>query len=150
MLLAAWSGSAARSRTMALPDITLPVVGAPYANKDKSNRQFEIMLCDPGDPLELVPEPKNRYDEHAIAVFSERGVQIGYITSERAPQLGALLRAGHTLVAIFQGPTPWGAFARVGIDRAPSLPPQRKAAPAPDELTDYDPGFSFEDLPPDE
>jgi hypothetical protein len=129
---------------------TLPIVGAPYANKDKSNRQFEIMLCDPGDLLQLVPEPKNPYDEHAVAVFSERGVQIGYVSSERAVQLALLLRAGRELFAVFQAATQWGAFARIGVDHIPSLPTQRTPVETPDEWGHDDPGFYPDDIPPDE
>jgi hypothetical protein len=132
---------------MSLRAITIPVVGAPYANKDKSNRQFEIMLCEPGDPLTLLPEPKNKYDEHAIAVFSERNVQIGYITSERAPFLLQLMRAGHDLHAIFQAQTSWGAFARIGIDEVPTLPLQRVK---PSEGSDPDSGFYPDWIPPDD
>lgn len=105
------------------------------------------MLCEPGDPIALVPEPKNKYDEHAVAVFSERGVQIGYITSERAPYLGQLLREGHELFAIFQGQTTWGAFARVGVDETPTLPPQKEK---PNDGSDPDSGFYPDWIPPDD
>ena len=132
---------------MAIPQMSLPIVGAPYANKDKSNRQFEIMLCEPGDPLTLVPEPKNKYDEHAIAVVSERGVQIGYVTSERAPYLGQLMRQGHELRAIFQAPTQWGCFARVAADEDPVL--RTRPAPPPTGA-DPDSGFYPDEIYPDD
>jgi hypothetical protein len=96
-------------------------------------RRFEIALCAPGDPLELRPEPKNPADEHAVAVYSERGVQIGYVSSERAVRIAQLIRQGHTVNAIFQEATSYGAVARVAFDgEEPVLPaaaPQREPEP---------------------
>lgn len=138
---------ASRPSSSLLPQISLAIVGAPYPNKDGGNRQFEIILCDPGDALSLVPEPENEFDEHAIAVFSERGVQIGYIESERAVYVGGLLRAGHELTVIFQSATSWGAFARIGIDEVPTLPAQRER---PAESGDPDSGFYPDWIPRDD
>ena len=103
---------------------SLAIVGADYPNKGKSpGRRFEIALCAPGDPLELRPEPENPADEHAIAVYSERGVQIGYVSSQRAPWIGSLIRRGHEPVAVFQEQTTYGAVIRVAFDgEAPLLP----------------------------
>jgi hypothetical protein len=112
-----------------LRPLSLAVVGVRYANKDKarSDRGFEIALCKPGEPVELRPEPKNRHDRHAIAVFSVRGIQLGYLTAERAPRIGALLRS-REVAAVFQAPAPHGAWIRVAFDgEAPSVP----AAPPP-------------------
>ncbi|WP_285020270.1 HIRAN domain-containing protein [Novosphingobium sp. fls2-241-R2A-195] len=107
-----------------LPALSLAVVGADYPNKGKMpGRRFEIALCAPGDPLELRPEPKNPADENAIAVYSERDVQIGYVTAERAPRIGQLIRQGHTITAIFQEATCYGAVARLAFDgEQPTLP----------------------------
>lgn len=109
---------------MSLAAVSLPIVGADYPNKGKSpTRRFEIALCAPGDPLELRPEPENPADEHAIAVYSERGVQLGYISSQRAVRVAQLIRQGHAITAIFQEATCFGAFARVSFDgTAPELP----------------------------
>lgn len=134
---------------MPIPSFSLAVVGAPYDNKDGSNREFEILLCSPGDIVELRPEPKNKYDEHAVAVLSKNGVQIGYINSERAPQIGSLFRAGHELFAIFQERTKWGCLIRLGVDEPPTLPPKRVER-RPSEGWDYDPGFEPDWIPPDE
>lgn len=61
-------------------EVTLAVVGMdfPKADKSGSSRRMELMLCRPGDPIELRPEPNNEHDPFAIAVFSER---------ERSPEL---------------------------------------------------------------
>lgn len=130
--------------TGAPPTMSLAVVGARYPNRDKSNRQFEAMTCRPGDPVELRPEPKNKHDENAIAVFSERGVQLGYLTAERAPRIGQLIRQGREVSAIFQAATPFGAWLRVAFDgENPVLPPDRTVPPIepeggwfPDEVWD--------------
>ena len=79
-------------------------------------------MCSAGEPLELRHEPKNPKDEHAIAVFSSRGVQIGYVTAERAPWIGKLL-GEREVRAIFQGHAKFGAWARVAFDgEEPVLP----------------------------
>lgn len=117
-----------------LAPITLAVVGAPFPNADGSDRRFEIRLCRPGEPIELRPEPKNRKDPRAIAVYSERGVQIGYLSAERAGRIGGIMRAGHDLRAIFQEETAFGAWIRVAFDGdRPHLPARRAAPPAEDD-----------------
>lgn len=97
------------------PPLSLAVVGAAHLNADGSNRQFEILLCEPGDPIELVPEPKNKFDEHAIAVFTATGAQIGYLSAERAPWIGARLKECD-VVAVFQRQAEFGAWIRVTFD----------------------------------
>lgn len=123
---------------------SVAVVGMRHANRDRSNRQFEIMLCRPGDPVELRPEPKNKHDENAIAVISERGVQLGYLSAERAPRIGQLIRQGREVQAVFQQATPFGAWLRVAFDgEVPELPADRAVPPTepeggwfPDEVWD--------------
>ncbi|MBG6118788.1 hypothetical protein IWY39_002592 [Sphingobium sp. JAI105] len=36
-----------------LPAILLAVVGVKHPNRDGGNRRSEILLCKPGDPIEL-------------------------------------------------------------------------------------------------
>lgn len=43
----------------------------------RSNNVFHLL----GEPVLLVPEPENPADPQAIAVFNERGVQIGSPTA---------------------------------------------------------------------
>lgn len=90
-------------------------MGAAFPSADGSNRQFEILLCKPGEPMDLVPEPKNKFDEHAIAVYSCRGMQIGYLSAERASRVGALL-AEYEVHAVFQRKADFGAWIRVSFD----------------------------------
>lgn len=126
--------------------LSLHVVGANHPNVDGSNRRFEILLCSPGEPVDLVPEPKNPVDPFAIAVFSTRGQQIGYLTAERAPWIGGMLRNGRELHAVFQEATPSGAAIRVAFDGEQAvLPPALLRGPAP-----ADTGFWPDDIPPDD
>lgn len=110
--------------------VSLAVVGIDYPNKRGPARRFELEMCSPGEPIELRPEPTNPNDEHAIAVFSCRGVQLGYLKSERAVWIGTLSRQGRTMSGIFQGATASAAWVRVAFDNDdPALPvvkPQRE------------------------
>jgi hypothetical protein len=130
-----------------LPAISLAVVGADYPNRRGPGRRFEIELCKPGDPVELRPEPKNPKDPRAIAVFSERGVQIGYLTAERCGRIGQLMSEGRELRSIFQEKTRSGAIIRVAFDGGePQLPPSRSAADEPG----WDPDFYPDEEPPED
>ena len=111
-------------------ELSLAVVGINYENADGGNRRFEVELCAPGDPIHLHREPKNKHDEYAVAVFTARGVQIGYLTAERAPWIGAKLSAGEEFVAVFQGLTATAAYVRIRFGGgAPTLPVQRDRPP---------------------
>lgn len=124
-------------------ELSLAVVGINYENTRGVGRRFELTQCSPGDPVELRLEPRNKHDENAVAVFSERGVQLGYLTAERAPWIGGKIRAGEPVVAIFQGLAETAAFIRARFDgERPTLPPQRPGAdPDPDFVADPDPGI---------
>lgn len=39
-----------------------------------------------GESLQMVPEPKNRYDSHAIRIETTDGVHVGYVPREKAQQ----------------------------------------------------------------
>ena len=139
---------------MAWSQLSVKIVGANHPNADGGNRRSEIAFSDAGEPMELRPEPKNPHDEHAIAAYSARGFQIGYVASERAVLLKGLMRDGHAVTAIFQDVATWGAIARVGIDCAPVLPPP---AATTDHDHDHDeqppaadPDFWPDYIPPDD
>lgn len=122
-------------------ELSLAVVGIDYANADKakSNRRFELLQCEPGDPVELRREPKNAHDPNAVAVFSERGIQVGYLTAERAPWIGGKIAAGEEAVAIFQALGGGTATIRVRFGGGePTLP---AASPPPPLQTSYDDDF---------
>ncbi len=102
---------------------SLAIVGIDYPNIKGPGRRFDLEICRPGEPVELRPEPKNPFDEHAIAVYSCRGIQLGYIKSERAVFIGTLWRQGHTTTAIFQALDATCGWLRVAFDGdVPTLP----------------------------
>lgn len=126
-------------------ELSARVVGVDHLNSDGSNRRFEIMLCQPGEPVELRPEPKNKADPHAIAVFNQRGGQMGYLTAERAPWIGSIINAGREVIAIFQEPARWGATVRIAFDGIwPTLPDPKPQQPK------NDPDFWPDFIPPDD
>jgi hypothetical protein len=122
--------------------LSLAIVGIDYPNKRGPGRRFELEICRPGEPIELRPEPNNQFDEHAIAVFSCRGIQLGYLASERAVFIGTLWRQKHQTRAIFQALEAKVGWLRVAFDgEEPVLPPLTTSKPAagadgfwPDEI----------------
>ena len=118
-------------------ELSLAVVGLDFANPDKSNsdRRFEMALCAPGEAVELRPEPRNRADRNAVAVFSLRGIQLGYLTAERAPWIGRKINDGETFEAVFQEATSSAAIIRVRFGGgAPTLPTPRSPQQQPDDF----------------
>ncbi|KQO13297.1 hypothetical protein ASF09_03340 [Sphingomonas sp. Leaf242] len=77
-----------------MDELTTSIVGIDFPNEDKSksNRRMECMLCAPGDVVELRLEPKNPFDANAVAIFSDRGTQLGYVSAERAPLIGKRIK----------------------------------------------------------
>ena len=125
--------------TARIPQQSVAVVGVEYPNLDKakSNRRFEIALCKPGEPVELRPEPKNRFDHRAVGVFSARGTQLGYLPAERCGRIGQLIRGGRELQAVFQAPARHGAWIRVAFDgEAPIVPEPQALSTTVDEFAD--------------
>lgn len=103
--------------------MSLAVVGADHPNRRGPGRRFELRLCSPGEPIELRPEPKNPADPRAIAVYSSRGVQLGYLTAERCGWIGGMLAEGVEIVAVFQARASFGAWIRISFDgTTPTIP----------------------------
>ena len=122
---------------MAAPDVTLAVVGADFLNKRGPTRRFELAMCAPGETVLLVLEPDNPADENAVAVFSCRDIQIGYLSAERAPRIRQLIMQGSDVKAIFQSHVGFGAYIRVSFDgNEPDLPPAFGSDPEPDFYPD--------------
>jgi HIRAN domain len=49
----------------------------------------------PGEPVKLIPEPKNPYDRNAVAVWdTNRRAHVGYVPAELAPTIGRIFRGG--------------------------------------------------------
>lgn len=116
-----------------LPSISLAVVGADYPNKRGPTRRFELAVCKPGERIDLIPEPKNKADKRAVAVFSDRGIQIGYLSAERCGRIGALIREGREIRAIFQQQTDYGAVVRVAFDGAEPVLPEPRPPRSPEQ-----------------
>lgn len=121
--------------------LSLAVVGANFDNRNGPSRRFEIAICKPGDVVKLIPEPSNPADPRAIAIYSARDVQIGYVRAERAALIGAAIRHGG-VSAIFQRAESWGATIRVHLDGTvatlPAISENREAKLAgPDDFDDW-------------
>lgn len=116
-----------------MQELSLAVVGLDFPNRDKSSRRFEIALCAPGDPVELRPEPKNPVDPRAVAVYSERGMQIGYLSAERCGLVGKRIRAGEEVSAVFQEADRYKAVIRARFGGGAPTLPARAEGPEPDE-----------------
>lgn len=125
---------------MPLPSLSLAVVGADYPNKRGPTRRFEIALCVPGEPVELVPEPRNPADPRAVAVLSARGVQLGYLTAERCGRMSQIIAAGHEVRAVFQRASRSGAVIRVAFDgEEPVLPVEAEEPISEEDWDGIDP-----------
>ncbi|MDF2496082.1 HIRAN domain-containing protein [Sphingomonas sp.] len=125
-----------------MKEFSLAVVGINYLNADQSNRRFELAMCVPGEPVHLVPEPTNKHDPAAVAVFSARGMQIGYLSSERCLWIGARIRAGEEHEAVFQDFGQHTATIRVRFGGgSPTLPAPlpRVMGPVEEEWLNQDP-----------
>jgi len=128
-----------------MDEFSVAVVGIQYPNADKSDRRFEALLCVPGEEMHLVREPKNKFDEQAIGVWSARGVQIGYITADRCAFLSTKM-AIDPHAAIFQHLQGNAAYLRIrfGGER-PTLPARQPQPAAVGEWDEY-----FDDCVPSE
>lgn len=111
---------------MPLPQHTLPIVGISHPNKRGPSRIFELEICQPGEIVELRPEPTNKADPYAVAVYSSRGVQVGYVPAERCARISALLGQGRQVTAIYQGRDAFRGYMRIAYDGdRPVLPPAK-------------------------
>ncbi|SFO17911.1 HIRAN domain-containing protein [Sphingomonas sp. OK281] len=130
-----------------MDELTLSVVGIDFPNTDrsKSNRRMELLLCAPGEPVDLRREPKNPHDANAVAVFSGRGVQMGYLSAERAPLIGRRMQQEEH-VAVFQALVGTMAYIRIRFGGgAPTLPDPDAPAPARSRPATFDPDAFYPD-----
>jgi hypothetical protein len=115
------------------PAMSLAVVGAAFKNADGSDRHAEIRACEPGERVFLIPEPDNPHDGNAVAVFTGREVQIGYISAERARLVSVWMADDNDIVALFQRATDFGAWIRVAFDGGDPELTEAMLAPNDDE-----------------
>lgn len=83
-------------------DFSLPACGEWYDNDDGTSRQEELSRCETGDPLALIREPDNPHDPMAVAVFTARGIRVGYLSRERAGWIGSKMDRGYKVAAIVE------------------------------------------------
>jgi hypothetical protein len=74
-------------------------VGERFNNADGSSRQHELARCKPGEALNLRREPGNPRDSRAIAVYSCRAVQLGYLSRAHADWFAPMLDRGASAAA---------------------------------------------------
>jgi hypothetical protein len=72
-------------------------------------------------------------------------VQLGYITAERAPWIGAQIRAGKDLIAIFQGRSPGAGWLRVNFDGTAPILPSFAEKPRPRDDDGFWPDHIYDD-----
>lgn len=85
--------------TLATNQYLLIATGERFRNADGRTRQEELALCRPGERVELRREPHNTHDRMAVALFSIRGSQLGYLNREHAAWIGALIDEREQVVA---------------------------------------------------
>lgn len=87
---------------MGMNDFSLAAVGCWYDNDDGTSRQEELRRCEPGEIIDLVREPNNPHDPHAVAIVSVRGIGVGYLRSERAQWIASKIDRGYDVRAIVE------------------------------------------------
>jgi hypothetical protein len=116
-----------------MDELSLAIVGIDYPNDDKSksNRRMELLLTAPGEPVDLRSDRKNTHDPDAIGIYTIRGVQVGYLSAERAPWIGKRMQS-EDFVALFQQLHGNVAYLRVRFGGGePTLPPPAPPLPIP-------------------
>lgn len=111
-------------------DFRLPACGEVYENEDGTSRQAELALLTPGDELHLIREPMNEHDPMAVAIFTSRGVRVGYLARVRAIWIGSKMDRGQPVNAIVERVkgaalpgSPLGLVMRLNMDgEEPELP----------------------------
>ena len=72
-------------------EILVGMRGERFANNDGSSRQDIIRTLRAGTPVQLVADPTNPHDRHAVKVLTPTGQQIGFLPSD-ARDADAVLR----------------------------------------------------------
>lgn len=60
------------------------------------SQTYPVWEIGPGEgfPIQLVPEPENRFDSNAVAVQSENGLMLGYVPRDQASKVAKACREG--------------------------------------------------------
>ena len=79
--------------------LIMTVAGEQFPNADGSSRQVEIGQCRVGELVHLRREPDNPADPMAVAVYSARKVQVGYLRRADAMWISPIINAGGEVTA---------------------------------------------------
>ena len=90
--LALWLG-AAQAESVRMLVQSSPLAGSQYYAVGEQWQQMKV-----GDPLDLIREPDNRHDKHAIRV-EWRGHKLGYVPRAENRVVAAAMDQGDKLVA---------------------------------------------------
>jgi len=105
---------------------SLAVIGADYPNCRGAERRTEIAQCRPAEPLTFRRLRGPTDGKRLIGIYSERGVQIGYVTPGDIAQMPGLASVGR---AVFQNADKWGCVIRATADGSTPALPQPKPKP---------------------
>lgn len=103
----------------------------PLTNKRKENsmqftiagvkfHEYKQCLNDitEGDTLKLVPEPANKFDPNAVAIYFDNGAKqsmLGYVPKRFSSEVSAMIEVGQNLECILtkfnRTATPWDMFS---------------------------------------
>lgn len=83
-------------------DFSLAAVGCWYDNEDGTSRQAELARLTPGEEIALIREPENPHGRNAVAIFSARGIRVGYIGKERSVWIASKIDRDYPVRAIVQ------------------------------------------------
>lgn len=64
---------------------------------DEGMKLLESLV--PGTELKLVREPENKHDRWAIAIFTNEGMQLGYVTRHKNEAIARLMDSGYVFSA---------------------------------------------------
>ena len=74
-----------------MPVIYTKIAGTRYKNDDGSERQNFIAEAQVGEPLMLVPQLDNPFDEDAVKVLRLNGQQLGFLNTDLAMEIKSRL-----------------------------------------------------------
>lgn len=75
------------------------VAGTAFDNDNGTSRRTYIRLCDKGDYLRLIRDPKNKHDKNAVKVCVDGKYQIGFLEAFTAEEIAPRLDSGERIDA---------------------------------------------------
>lgn len=89
-------------------EILVGVRGESFANEDGSSRQDIVRALKVGTQMQLVADPLNSFDRHAVKVLTPQGQQVGFLPSD-ARDADAVLKGDPISATVYavHGGTNW-------------------------------------------